>query len=98
MRALLFVAIAAAAAVLGTAILNAHSWYPERCCGHHDCFPADDVRRLSDGTLELRHGTIVVRVTRTFPIETSPDARPHFCVWHSGWSYEARCIFLPAGW
>jgi hypothetical protein len=85
--ALLFGAISSNAA--------AHSWYPQRCCSGDDCFVADHVRRLPDGTLELSRGRIVVRVTHSFPIEASPDGRSHFCVYDSGWGFEARCVFLP---
>jgi hypothetical protein len=75
---------------------SAHSWYPEQCCNGEDCQPADGVQRLTDGTLVLRRGAIVVRVPRSFPIAESPDGRPHFCVVDMGWGPEARCVFLPA--
>jgi hypothetical protein len=61
-----------------------------------DCFPADAVHWLPDGTLVLSRGAIRVRVPQTFPIEASPDGRPHFCVFESGWGPEARCVFPPA--
>ena len=60
-----------------------------------DCHPADAVRRLPDGTLVLTRGDIVVRVPQGFPIELSPDGKPHFCVWDSGWAFEPLCVFLP---
>ena len=75
----------------------AHSWYPQRCCSGNDCFLADHVRRLPDGALELSTDKIMVRITRSFRIEPSPDGKPHSCVYDSGWGFEALCVFLPIG-
>ena len=66
----------------------------KRCC--RDCRAADTVQRLADGALDLSRGHIRVRVPSTFPFQTSPDREAHFCVWESGWGFEARCVFLPA--
>ncbi len=60
-----------------------------------DCHAADSVQRLADGILVLSRGAIVVRVTRSFPVEASPDGRAHFCIFDSGWGFEARGVFLP---
>jgi hypothetical protein len=89
--------ICTAALLFQLATAAAHSWYPRRCCHDNDCFPADTVQRLPDGTLVLSRGSIVVRVTRSFPVEASPDGRAHFCAYDAGWGFEARCIFLPVG-
>ena len=96
-RALRLVLGMLAAAALVPSHPAAHSWYPKRCCNEGDCFQADRVRRLSDGTLEIANGDLIVRITPTFPVEASPDGKTHFCVFDSGWGMEARCVFMPAG-
>jgi hypothetical protein len=97
MTARFFLYFIVCAAVVQPTAVQAHSWYPKRCCHDMDCHPADWVQRLSDGTLVLSRGAIRVRIPASFPIEMSPDGRPHFCVYESGWGPEARCVFLPAG-
>ena len=62
-RLLLLVCVGVVA--LQPSLVTAHSWYPERCCHNMDCFPADTVRRLADGTLVLVHGPFLVRVPQS---------------------------------
>ncbi len=87
--------VVGAVAVLPVIPVAAHSWYPKRCCHDRDCFPAERMWRLEDGTLVLTHGAIFVRVAPGFPIEASPDGKSHFCVYESGFGHEPRCVFLP---
>src|SRR4051812_15470045 len=74
---------------------DAHSWYPPECCSDRDCFSAEVIERLPDGTIAMRHGSITIKVLPSFPIQASPDGDAHFCVWESGIGYEPRCVFLP---
>jgi len=65
--------------MLGRLLLG-HSWYSNRCCHDMDCYPADEVGRLPEGTLVLSRGNIRMRVPRSFPIEVGPSGKSHFCV------------------
>jgi hypothetical protein len=60
--------------MLGRLLLG-HSSYSNRCCHDMDCYPADEVGRLPEGTLVLSRGDIRMRVTRSFPIEVSLNGK-----------------------
>ena len=92
---LLAIALALAAIAFAGRVL-AHSWYPERCCGSHDCQIVDDVERLEDGDLLFRAGPISVVVPAEFMRLPSPDGHTHVCVYQvrSG-EYRPRCVFVP---
>jgi hypothetical protein len=64
--------------MLGRLLLG-HSSYSNRCCHDMDCYPADEVGRLPEGTPVLSRGNIRIRVPRSFPIEVSPSGKPRFC-------------------
>jgi hypothetical protein len=85
----------------GDAILSitpaiAHSWYPEKCCGGHDCSKVDSIEKLEDGDLLFHAGSISVVVPAEFMRLPSPDNHTHVCVYEvrSG-VYRPRCVFVP---
>jgi hypothetical protein len=74
----------------------AHSWYPAKCCGGHDCSRVDSIEKLPDGDLLFRAGTISVVVPAEFMRLPSPDNDTHICVYTvRGGEYRPRCVFVP---
>lgn len=75
----------------------AHDWYPQSCCGGHDCGPIDGSR------VELgpQGGYIVDRKHVVSPqnVQTSQDGQFHACftpyVPYMPWSLKIRCFFAP---
>ncbi len=68
------------------AIVLAHSWYPQGCCGGHDCapVPCDQVIETKDG---YRVGSLLFTDPQVSP---SRDAECHACV-HDG---IPLCLFI----
>ena len=74
----------------------AHSWYPTKCCGGHDCRKVDSIEKLDDGDLRFRAGSISVVVPAEFMRLPSPDNDTHVCVYRVGsGEYRPRCVFVP---
>lgn len=76
--------------------VQAHSWYPKRCCGGKDCWKVDKIDFLPDGGMRMRAGRIEVLVPRHFVRELSDDADAHICaVSITEGKYEPVCVFMP---
>ena len=92
----LAVALAFAGAVSDARQAAAHSWYPTKCCGGHDCQKVDSIQELDDGDLLFRAGSISVVVPAEFMRLPSPDNDTHVCVYQIGsGEYRPRCVFVP---
>ena len=88
--------LAVALALGGTRQAVAHSWYPTKCCGGHDCRKVDSIEKLDDGDLRFRAGSISVVVPAEFMRLPSPDNDTHVCVYRVGsGEYRPRCVFVP---
>jgi hypothetical protein len=91
---LLIIALACAA--------DAHSWYPQACCGGQHCMPADRIETDAGGDMIVVTGPHRVRVPRGFLSGASPDGRIHICFEYvmddrDGSSVPLPfCLFLPA--
>jgi hypothetical protein len=93
---LLPLALACGEVALRMAPAFAHSWYPRKCCGGHDCAKVDSIEKLSDGDLLFRAGAISVVVPAEFMRLPSPDNDTHVCVYRIGsGEYRPRCVFVP---
>ena len=73
---------------------DAHSWYPESCCGGRDCHVAGDsaVSRTANGWVIKRTGELIPFTDGR--VGKSPDDRFHVCfVLNTTWA--VRCLFVP---
>jgi hypothetical protein len=75
--------------------VNAHSWYPQRCCGGQDCRKIDKIDFLPDGGMVMHVGYMEVVVPRNFVLEVSEDADAHVCVSIATGTYRPVCVFMP---
>ena len=75
--------------------VNAHSWYPQRCCGGQDCRKVDKIDFLPDGDMVMHVGYMEVVVPRNFVKEPSVDADAHVCVSIATGTYRPVCVFIP---
>jgi hypothetical protein len=75
--------------------VNGHSWYPQWCCGGHDCRKVDKIDFLPDGDMIMHVGYIEVVVPSKFPKQPSQDANAHVCVSIASGTYRPVCVFLP---
>ena len=75
--------------------VNGHSWYPQWCCGGHDCRKVDKIDYLPDGDMIMHVGYIDVVVPSKFPKQPSQDANAHVCVSIATGTYRPVCVFLP---
>ena len=75
---------------------NAHSWYPQRCCGGNDCQKVDRIEFLPGGEMLMHAGRMKVLVPRYFVRELSEDGDAHVCaVSIVEGKYEPVCVFMP---
>jgi hypothetical protein len=75
--------------------VNAHSWYPQWCCGGQDCRKVDKIDFLPDGDMIMHVGYIEVAVRSNFPKQPSQDANAHVCVSIATGTYRPVCVFMP---
>ena len=76
--------------------VNAHSWYPLRCCARQDCRKVDKIDFLPDGGMVMHAGPIEVLVPRHFVQEPSEDGDAHVCtVSIATGTYLPVCVFMP---
>ena len=76
--------------------VNAHSWYPQRCCGGKDCRRVDTIDFLPNGGMLIHAGPIEVLVPPHFVQEPSEDGFAHVCaVSITAGKYEPVCVFMP---
>jgi hypothetical protein len=80
---------------------QAHSWYPNECCSHDDCMPADNLVTGEDGGKIVIVGHHRISIPNRLAPRSSPDERIHICFVILIAEYSAPyalplCLFLPA--
>ena len=75
--------------------VNAHSWYPQRCCGGQDCRRVDKIDFLPDGAMVMHVGYMEVVVPRNFVTQPSEDMDAHVCVSIATGTFRPVCVFMP---
>lgn len=84
--------------IVATYSVQAHSWYPPRCCSGHDCRPIhpDDVTLTKEGYLIRENGQIIPydspKVMRTPP---EGGGRYHRCSVGGTPGGSTICLFIP---
>ena len=76
-------------------LVNAHSWYPQRCCGGQECRRVDKIDFLPDGDMVMHVGYMQVVVPRNFVTQPSEDMDAHVCVSIATGTFRPVCVFMP---
>ena len=83
-------------AFFGNMSAQAHLWYPKACCNDQDCFRANRIEHLPDGSMRMHTNHMSVIVPRFFMSFPSLDNDAHVCVYRDlRGRYHPRCVFLP---
>jgi hypothetical protein len=89
------------ATFVGSAIAQAHDWYPAECCSGQDCMTATKIEVDRNGWLLVLVGELRVPIPPGFAIRTSPDSHIHICFRESFGDVGLHshlvpmCLFLP---
>ena len=74
---------------------QAHSWYPERCCGGEECRKVDKIDVLPSGDMITHVGWMEVVVLHNFVKQPSEDADAHVCISFATGTFRPVCVFMP---
>lgn len=76
-------------------VVSAHDWYPQECCGGHDCHVVDSIRWEGKNIIAMvgaENITVTPGSTRWKP---SPDAQYHICYTNAYDAPHVYCFFIP---
>jgi hypothetical protein len=68
-----------------------HDWYPESCCGGHDCrpVPCDEIIELPNNTVQWQQYNFMYN-----QVHPSKDSKCHVCIHkNTGYSEFPVCVF-----